>query len=141
MTTCTFFGHKDCPHNIEPLLKEKIIDLINQGVTHFLVGNEGSFDLIVQKVLEEIINTYKIHYDVVLAYLKGENINHQIMFDGFETIHPKFAIEKRNDFMLKKADVIVCYINYSFGGAYKFVKKAVNKKIPVINLGALDLYK
>ena len=43
--TCTFFGHKDAPQEIRPLLRDVLLDLIeHQGVTQFYVGNQGSFD-------------------------------------------------------------------------------------------------
>ena len=42
---CTFFGHKDTPKEIEPVLQASIIDLIeNHGADEFYVGNNGSFD-------------------------------------------------------------------------------------------------
>lgn len=52
MYCCTFFGHRNCPDDIEPILREVIIDLItNKNVTCFLVGDKGNFDGIVRKVL------------------------------------------------------------------------------------------
>ena len=42
---CTFFGHKDTPQNILPVLRTVIIDLIqNKNVDLFYVGNNGNFD-------------------------------------------------------------------------------------------------
>ena len=44
MSSCTFFGHRDAPDTIKPILREKIIDLIeNRGVELFYVGNQGAF--------------------------------------------------------------------------------------------------
>ena len=36
----------------------------------------------------------------------------------------KYAISYRNNWIVKKADLVVCYITLSFGGAAKFVEKA-----------------
>ena len=45
MCVCTFFGHRDCPNTIKPLMREVIIDLIeNQNVDTFYIGQQGSFD-------------------------------------------------------------------------------------------------
>ena len=56
--TCTFFGHRDTPTTIEPLLKETLTDLIkNKGVDLFYVGNQGKFDAMARKVLSKLSQT------------------------------------------------------------------------------------
>ena len=48
MSTCTFFGHRDCPSSIKPKLREVLIDLIeNHAVDMFYIGQQGAFDGIV----------------------------------------------------------------------------------------------
>ena len=43
----TFFGHRDCPFQIESNLKHEIINLIEScSVDTFYVGNNGNFDKI-----------------------------------------------------------------------------------------------
>ena len=70
---CTFFGHKDTPKNIEPTLRATLVDLIeNHGTNMFYVGNNGSFDAMVRRQLEDLSNTYPITYNVVLAYLPAK---------------------------------------------------------------------
>lgn len=44
------------------------------------------------------------------------------------------AILRRNDYIVKNADYIVCYITHNFGGAYKAVEKARKHKKKIINL-------
>lgn len=52
MLTCTFFGHKDTPKEIEPILRSALVDLIeNKNVLKFYVGNNGSFDHMVKRGL------------------------------------------------------------------------------------------
>ena len=42
VSSCTFFGHRDCLEMIKPKLKEVLIDLItNHGVDMFYVGHQG----------------------------------------------------------------------------------------------------
>ena len=70
---CTFFGHKDTPKEIEPTLRSTLIDLIeNKNVNVFYVGNNGNFDTMVRRQLEDLSQTYPIAYSVVLAYLPTE---------------------------------------------------------------------
>ncbi len=49
----SFFGHKNTPSTVKPLLEQTVQQLIeeNEEIT-FLVGTHGSFDLIVQSVLK-----------------------------------------------------------------------------------------
>ena len=74
--TCTFFEHHDTPSTIKPLLRQVIIELIEQrGVTRFYVGNQGNFDAMAHSLLAELIQTYQIHYNVVLTYLPKKKIH------------------------------------------------------------------
>ena len=138
---CTFFGHRDVSYTVGQSLKETLIDLIeNRNVDLFYVGNHGNFDLIARKVLEELKQKYfYINYFVVLAYLpKGKTTNitfdNSIFPENLENVHPKYAICKRNRWMIDKADYVVTYVKYNFGGAAQFKKIAENKGKTVINL-------
>ena len=56
--TATFFGHKDTPKEIEPTLRTTLVDLIeNKNVTVFYVGNNGNFDAMVRRQLENLSQT------------------------------------------------------------------------------------
>lgn len=142
MYTCTFFGHRDCPESIKPLLSREIERLIcEKGVTDFLVGDSGSFDYLVRRVLMEIENRYAIRYSVVLAYLPDEkkeptfDAAHHILPDGFEKVPPRFAIDHRNRYMLKRCDFVISYITHDFGtGAAKYAGIAEKRNKSVINI-------
>lgn len=42
MSTCTLFGHRQCPSELRPQLREVLVDLIEgQGVRTFYVGNQA----------------------------------------------------------------------------------------------------
>ena len=76
---CTFFGHKDTPKETEPTLRSTLIDLIeNKKVNVFYVGNNGNFDTMVRRQLEDLSYTYPITYSVVLAYLPTEKNKYDI---------------------------------------------------------------
>ena len=136
---CTFFGHRDTPCNVETALVRVLKDLIEKkGVNDFYVGNNGNFDRLVLNTLRALKNEYPhISYSVVLSCLTKDNeydVDETIIFDDFESVPGKFAISKRNDWMIKQSDVVVAYVVYSFGGAYQFVKKAELKGKEIINL-------
>ncbi len=57
--TCTFFGHRTVPKEIEPTLRSTLLDLIeNYDVKLFYVGNHGGFDAMVRRVLKELSEKY-----------------------------------------------------------------------------------
>ena len=141
--TATFFGHRNAPDTIKPILRKAIIDLIeNKGVDLFYVGNQGAFDRMTIKILRELAEEYpKIKYYVVLAYVP-HNKERLGLKDGDSTIYPecldktppKYAIIKRNNWMLEKSDYVITYVTHITNGAYEFKYLAEEKGKRVINL-------
>lgn len=143
MPACTFFGHRDCPENIRPVLTQTIIDLhCHKGVDFFYVGNQGRFDEIVLSVLRELKSlNLNFDYAVVLAYLPekhhgftGCKPEETMLPEGIETSHPKFAISKRNDWMLHNSEYVVAYTPYNWGGAAKFTSKAQKQHKTILSI-------
>lgn len=140
MAVCTFFGHRDCPDTIKPRLREVLVDLItNEGVDTFYVGNQGRFDAIVRAALRELQAEYPhVRYAVVLAYLgkkeDGGDYTDTIFPEGIENVPPRYAIARRNEWMLKQADCVVTYVTHSFGGAAAYASKARAAKKHVFDL-------
>ena len=137
--TCTFFGHRDTPYSVREKLKETIIDLIkNMGVDMFYVGNHGNFDRMVIGILKTLKLIYPIDYKIVLAYPPSKNS----VYNGDETEYPegieemakKFAIDYRNNWMLRNSNIVVAYVSHDWGGAAKYVKAARLKRKYIINL-------
>lgn len=129
--TCTFFGHRDCPDSIKPKLRHTLVDLIsNHGADMFYVGNQGRFDALVRSVLRELKTEYPhIEYAVVLAHMprqrtKYDDYSDTMLPEGIESVHPRYAISWRNNWMLKRSDYVVTYITHSWGGAAKYAKEA-----------------
>ena len=109
-----FFGHREITHNIRPKLTEIIEKLIAvDGVTEFYVGHQGQFDIMVYSVLKELGEKFpQIRYTVVLAYMPDEHIKelygeNTLFPDGMENVPKRFAISKRNDWMLKHSDTAI----------------------------------
>ena len=133
--TCTFFGHRSSPNEIEPALRSTLFDLIeNHQVTLFYVGNHGSFDAMVRRILHELSTQYPITYYVVLAYMpikKDENSQTEafdtILPEGIETVPKRAAIMYRNRWMIRQSDYVVTYVTNHIGsGAAQF--KALAEK-------------
>ena len=139
MSVCTFFGHRDCPETIRPLLREAVLELIHCGIDVFYMGNQGAFDRMARGVLRELSREFPhIRYAVVLAYMPKEtdqeDLSDSMLPEGFETVHPRFAIAHRNRWMVNRADYVVCCITHSWGGAAQAVELAKRQKKTVIDL-------
>ena len=134
MPSCTFFGHRILNKDIKDLLTRQIDNLIAEyGVNVFYVGNNGQFDYYPQ-----------ISYSIVLAYLpEREKEHNQLSYtetiypEGLEDTPPRFAISKRNKWMVMQSDYVIAYVEHSFGGAAQFTEYARKKHKTVINLADL----
>ena len=136
---CTFFGHRDAPDFIYQSLKVAIIDLINEGVIEFYVGNDGNYDRTAQKVLVDIIKQgYKINLTVILSRIDERAFfaaGHQTLLpEELEKALPRFAISKRNEWMIKNADVVITYVKHKFSNSYNWQEKARKKGLQIIYL-------
>lgn len=141
--TVTFFGHKDTPELVVPCLEKTLRHLIeNENAGLFYVGNHGKFDGYALRVLKKLkIEFPHIEYAIVLAYMPntsqythGDTEYTTVLPEEAAISIPKFAICRRNDWMLQKSDTIIGYITRSFGGAAQYYQKAIKKKKSVINL-------
>ena len=139
--TCCFFGHREVTHNIRDKLTALIEKLITEdGVIDFYVGNQGQFDWMVYSVLKELKAKYPhIRYTVVLAYMPDEHIKEvygedTLFPDGMESVPKKFAISKRNDWIIQQSGIAICYVHKITGGAAKFREKAEKKGLRIIDV-------
>jgi uncharacterized phage-like protein YoqJ len=145
MPACTFFGHRDCPDTIKPKLQKALVDMItNHNVNMFYVGHQGQFDANARSVLRDLKQEYPhIQYAVVLAYMPGkqneyDDYSDTMLPEGIESVHPRYAISWRNDWMLKQSDYVVTYITHTWGGAYQYADKAIRKGKKVVNISDMD---
>ncbi len=141
MKSCTFFGHRYVGDDINEILYNTITNLIeNENVTNFYVGNQGEFDRVVSKILKKVKNKYThISYEIVLAYIpkkydRDKDFSNTIYPEGIEFVPPKFAIVKRNNWMIEKSEFVVVYVKDLCGGAAKFKEIAEKKGKNVINI-------
>ena len=135
---CTFIGARDTPFTLREHIKKAIIDLIFKGINEFCVGNNGNFDYMVQSVLVELRSEYSIKFDIVLSYIDELALIGNQEFTVYpEELAPtpkRFAISKRNDYLLKKSSILIAYTDNTYSNSYKFTQKALKKGYTVINL-------
>ena len=93
-------------------------------------------------VLRELKRTNPhIRLILVLPYL-----NSSILTDGYdETVYPplesvprRFAISRRNEWMVMEGDAVVAYVTHGWGGAAKTLEYARRKKKKILLFGEVD---
>lgn len=136
---CTFFGHRDTQNVIREPLKTEILKLISCRVREFYVGNNGNFDLIVQNVLFELLQSkFDIKVSIVLSSIAEKAISGYqeltVFPEELSSVFKKFAINKRNEYMIKKATHVIAYVSdvATCSAKWLSIAKKANKKI--INL-------
>ena len=144
MKACTFFGHRELFENLESALYQAIENLIvHESVDTFYVGNHGQFDALVRRVLKDLDKKYSIHYAVVLAYMpttknEYEDLSDTMLPEGLETVHPRYAIDRRNKWMIDQSDFVIAYVTHGWGGAAKYASLAKRKGKIVYSLIAQE---
>lgn len=146
MRSCTFIGHKNCSAQVYERLRREIEKMIiEEMVETFYVGTHGNFDRMVYQVLTELEKEYKINVFVVLAYLNMKKEN--IYYDMSKTIFPdvlektplRYAINKRNEYMIKKSQYLICCVDNTFSNSYTYVERALKHKLTIINIGNYNI--
>lgn len=139
MFACTFFGHRDSPPSIRPLLEKAVVCLIEKhGVTHFYVGTHGNFDVMAASVLSCILPEYPhVRCEIVLPCLPTVKCDYPfetILPAGIESVPKRYCILFRNKWMLKKSDFVISYAPHSFGNAAKLTELAYRSNKTIVRL-------
>ena len=147
MIACTFFGHRDSPKELKPILRMIITELIEyEGIKTFYVGNQGSFDFMAHDVLRELKLCYpEINFYIVMAYPPKQStalsLKYEIIVpEGIESVPKRYAILHRNKWMVENSGYVVTYVNRNSGGAAKFRDLAIKKNKKVIDLANFPFF-
>ena len=135
-----FDGHriieKDLPKILGKLLREK-------EYIEILIGRNGEFDIFSASVIKKFKRLHSVDnldLNVVIPYVTKDVEFYERYYDNIilpetvEHFHPKGRIEARNKWMIEQADLIICYVNQSSGGAYKALEYARAVGRYIINL-------
>ena len=142
----TFCGHSNCLFSDEE--KEKLKQLLiketrKNPTCKFYLGGYGDFDSLCLRTLRELKKDFpEIELLFITPYLDktysklefAKNYYDDVIFPPIESIPRKFAILKRNEWMVDSADLVIAYVKYSWGGAAKTLEYAKRKKKQIINL-------
>ena len=144
-----FAGHSVVPstEKVRQTVEEKIRSSMigGQAVTCYL-GGYGSFDEICARACKElkkeftgIETVYVTPYigpsaEARIAEMQNCGLYDAVVYPPIENVPLRFAISKRNEWMMANADLIIAYVSHSYGGAYKSLQAAKRKKKKIINI-------
>ena len=142
----TFCGHSNCLFNedVKEQLKNILLDeIIKNPTCKFYLGGYGDFDSLCLRTLRELKKDFpEIELLFITPYLDknysklefAKNYYDDVIFPSIESVPRKFAILKRNEWMVDSADLVISYVKYSWGGAAKTLRYEKRKKKQLINL-------
>jgi uncharacterized phage-like protein YoqJ len=159
--TCAFLGNdydtilgRKCGHNtptsLKERIKEEIINLIeNEGVTEFLVGELGGYEIDAYDTVLEVQKEYP-NIRVILVISKITELHEVgerdrcnkvekrgcddfILPDRCATGYRRLSIVYRNRYIIEHTDFIIAYNKYE-GRAYEFCEAAKGKGVKIIEL-------
>lgn len=135
----TFCGHSQISQcqTVERWLYGVTQELIVRGATTFYLGGYGAFDNLAASVLRRQKMQYpQIELVLVMAYLNdGRDASgyDRTIYPPLETVPRRFAISRRNRWMVQSSDIVVAYVLHDWGGAAATLRCAIKKKKPILS--------
>lgn len=147
----TFCGHADfvSTKEYERLFLAALKDKIKDSTAELYLGGYGAFDRFAytcckkyQKENPTVSLVFVTPYRSI-SYQKmrleaSEAQYDAILYPPIEDKPPKFALVYRNRYMAEKADLLIAYVNRSWGGAYQMYQYAKQKGKRVLNLATFS---
>lgn len=121
----TFCGHSKLSQTgqISQWLDSILPSLIEGGAETFYIGSYGDFDRLAAAAVRRQKHTYP-HIESILVLAYPHRAIDTSCYDGttyppLETVPPRYAIAKRNEWMVCKSDIVVSCVTHGWGGAAK----------------------
>lgn len=145
----TFCGHRDFIETVK--LKEKLVDIISYFAKDYIkielyCGGYGSFDGFVNRCGTELKKTYSnVSSFLIVPYMTEDFLKSieytrkfydDVIYPPIEKVPYKYAISKRNEWMVDQADLVIAFVDHSWGGAYSTYRYAIRKKKNIFNLAS-----
>lgn len=143
----TFCGHSDYVPSVGD--EQKILDILSKKIggedAELYLGGYGAFDAFARKCGREYQKTHpRTKLILVTPYLpKGnekqegrgpDDLYDEIVYPPLERVPPRFAISRRNEWMVERADCVIAYVRHEWGGAYKTYCHAQKKQKEIYHL-------
>ncbi len=145
----SFIGHRSVLdyEDTKKKLKSILAQILTQcGDISFYCGGCGDFDSLCASVCRELREEgerlkiiYVTPYLTISHQKRVEEMKRLKLYDGvvyppIEDTPLRFAISKRNEWMMEQADIVIAYVKHDFGGAYRAVLTAKRRNKKIINI-------
>jgi uncharacterized phage-like protein YoqJ len=144
-----FIGHSYVPFGND--VKESVKEQIRKNTPEAekltcYVGGYGDFDRICanacRELKEELSDIEIVYVTPYISLSEQKKINEMqkmkicdaSIYPPIESVPKRYAIVKRNQWMVTNADLVIAYVNRSWGGAYKSLQVAKSKGKRVISI-------
>lgn len=147
----TFCGHRNMSEN--NIITERLTNIItklfsktmvNNDAISFYCGGYGEFDylseIVIDKVRSHFPNT-RCEKIFVTPYItpsyqwRNEQMKQRfedIVYPPIENVPYRYAIIRRNEWMIDIADIVIAYVKHSWGGAARSLEYAKRKNKSII---------
>lgn len=145
--TVTFFGHSDFSkaQKYESTLLRLLEERIGDAPAELYLGGYGAFDAFAYHCGKLYQQTHRnIRLVFVTPYMtesyQKTHLSYEqerydaIVYPELENVPPKFAISRRNRWMVERADLVIAYVTRTYGGAYEAYRFAKTHQKEVLNL-------
>jgi hypothetical protein len=132
--TVTFCGHSKIYQtgDFSRWLDIILPSLIEGGASTFYLGGYGDFDSLAAAAVRRQKAVYPhITAILVLPYLNRETDTSRYddtTYPPLENVPPRYAIVKRNEWMVRESDVVISGVTHGWGGAAKTLDYARRKQ-------------
>ena len=151
MKTCFFIGHRETPDAVlSSLMAEVERHIVEYGVTDFVVGRYGNFDMMAARA---VLAAKKRHPAVALTILLPyhpaerpisipEGCEGSVYPPDLEKVPRRLAILRANHWMLCQSDFLIAWVSHPSNGAREVLREALDRQkrgmIKVTNLAGWD---
>ncbi len=150
----SFCGHSSyIPNDDDRELLLTLFEQVIQGkYVEFFLGGYGNFDHFALKCCQQYKQNHSNCKIIFVAPYLDERLNErkkileqlydEIIYPQLESVPPRFAIVKRNQWMISQSNYVFAYVKTHYGGAYNSLLLADRQKIPYTNIyqGKYQLY-
>ena len=146
----TFCGHRNLSDNtIGERLINTITKLFLKATTDnlpisFYCGGYGEFDYLAENTVDKVRNNFpntRCEKLFITPYItqsyqwRNKQMKQRfddIIYPPIENVPYKYAIIRRNEWMIDAADFVIAYVKYSWGGASRSLEYAKRKNKNII---------
>lgn len=149
--TCCFTGHRKIPgvelERIREQTKEKIQQLIKNGVNRFICGGALGFDMLYGEIVAEIKQDCNIQFILALPcrnqaryFSAAERATYQFLLSKADSViytsegYYRGCMHKRNRYMVEHSGYLISYCIRESGGSYYTKKYAQTKGLVILDI-------